>query len=53
MDRAGLVFRLAGCEMFKRLKLGSKIPSKLQRANDEMYSEAVSRSAWGMFYTET
>lgn len=53
MDRAGLVFRLAGCEMFRRLKLGSRIHSKLHPGDEDLYKEAVSRAAWGLFYLET
>ena len=50
MDRAEYVYRMAACEMFKRLRLGMSL-SKVQR-DDKQARRTLSRNAWGFFCLE-
>ena len=50
MDRAGLVFRMSAAEMFKRLRLGSHLPSWSN--SQENSKRAFTRNAWGCFALE-
>lgn len=52
-DRAGSFFRFAGCEMFKRLRLGANSVRFGDTDIDrDQYRAARARNAWGMFFVE-
>lgn len=51
MDRAGYVFRIAACEMFRRLGLGTRLPPQSQTYDKEA-RRAFSRNGWGFFCLE-
>lgn len=53
-DRAGLIFRLASAEMYKRLGLGSSVVPKTRSVySEEARLRLRSRAAWGLFCQET
>jgi len=53
-DRAGLIFRLAACDMYKRLHMGYVPVSNLQsKYTTKSREQLMSRAAWGLFCLET
>jgi hypothetical protein len=50
MDRAGLIFRMSAAGMYKRLRLGSHLPSWCNA--QQGHRRAFSRNAWGCFALE-
>ena len=54
MDRVGLVFRYAACEMFQRLRLGDELSEQVHHSdNFKSSSKLRARIAWGMYCSET
>ncbi|SMR50161.1 unnamed protein product [Zymoseptoria tritici ST99CH_3D1] len=53
MDRAGLVYRLQGVDMFKKLRLGSQTLPCERGYNEALNRRACSRNAWGLFCAES
>ena len=52
-DRLGLMYRYSACEMYKRMKSGTKIPTEIPTEDTANHMQLVSRHAWGLFYLET
>lgn len=53
-DRAGIIFRLAAAEMYKRLHIGDAVASDLRsRYSEDTLLRLRSRAAWGLFCQET
>jgi hypothetical protein len=52
-DRLGLMYRYTGCDMYKRMKSGVRVPVDPSAQDAVRQRKLASRHAWGLFYLET